>query len=61
MNCIADLEGSPDQDYSNYHIDLLHHTTLRLSETFASDDSVISLISEAGDMVFQCHMDNKSC
>ena len=59
VNCIADLEGSPDRDYSNYCIDSLYHTTLRFAETFELDESLISLISEAGDMVFECHIDNE--
>ena len=59
VNCIADLEGSPERDYSNCCIDLLYHTTLRFAETFELDESVISLISEARDMVFECHIDNE--
>ena len=59
VSCIADLEGSPDRDYSNYRIDLLYQTTLRFAETFELDESVISLISEARDMVFESHIDNE--
>ena len=59
VSCIADLEGSPDRDYSNYRIDSLYHTALRFAETFELDESVISLISEARDMVFECHIDNE--
>ena len=59
VSCIADLEGSPDHDYSNYRIDLLYHTALIFAETFELDESVISLISEARDMVFECRIDNE--
>ena len=59
MHCIADLEDSPDRDYSNYRMDSLYRTTLRFAETFELDESVISLISEARDMVFECHINNE--
>ena len=32
VSYIADLEGSPDRDYSNYRIDSLYQTTLRFAE-----------------------------
>ena len=59
VSCIADLEGSPDPDYSNYRIDSLYQTTLRFADTFELDESVISLISEARDIVFESHIDNE--
>ena len=48
---IAELDGSPDRDYSTFRIDCLYHTTLRFTEFFELDDSVIQLISDARDFL----------
>ena len=55
-SCIAELDGSPDRDHSTFRIDCLYglyHTTLRFAEFFELDDSVIQLISDARDILFE--------
>ena len=44
VSCIADLEGSPDRDYSIFRNDSLYHTALRFDEAFELDESVTDLI-----------------
>ena len=56
-SCIAELDGSPDRDYSTFRIDCLYHTTLRFAEFFELDDSVIQLISDARDILFERNAD----
>ena len=52
-SCIAELDGIPDRDHSTFRIDCLYHTTLRFAEFFELDDSVIQLISDARDILFE--------
>ena len=52
-SCIAELDGSPDRDHSTFRFDCLYHTTLRFAEFFELDDSVIQLISDARDILFE--------
>ena len=56
VSCIADLEGSPDRDYSIFRIDSLYHTALRFDEAFELGESVIDLISQAKDLLFESHV-----
>ena len=56
-SCIAELDGSPDRDYSTFRIDCLYHPTLQLANFFELDDSVIQLISDARDILFERNAD----
>ena len=52
-SCIAELDGSSDRDHSTFRIDCLYHNTMRFAEFFGLDDSVIQLISDARDILFE--------
>ncbi len=56
-SCIAEFDGSPDRDYSVFRIDCLYHTTVRFAESFELDYSVIQLISDTRDILFERNAD----
>ena len=56
VSCIADLEGNPDRDYSIFRIDSLYHTALRFDKAFELDESFTDLISQAKNLLFECHV-----
>ena len=57
LNCINDLDGNPDRDFSSFRVDSLYHTVLRFVELFEVDETVIDLISDARELLTVDYID----